>query len=287
MPTSDIRVAVVIQEMVQANVSGVAFSRNPAAPLDRDQIIVDAVYGLGEGLVSGALESDHFLVNRQTLSIEAKIACKAAAFGQRPQGGIQLAPVAAEDRTRPCLTDEQVKAVALQVLRLEEMMGSPQDCEWAIDQKGELLMLQTRPITTLPPEAFFDKEVVGQQYALWDNANIIESYEGITAPLTFSFASRAYQQVYIQFCQIMGIPKHVVEEHEAMFRNMLGLIQGRIYYNLINWYRLIRMLPVGGRSDSFMETMMGVQQSLGPELSSLFEERCKRRRAVHASVSLP
>ena len=272
LPTSDIRVAVVIQEMVQAKVSGVAFSRNPAAPLDRDQIIVDAVYGLGEGLVSGALESDHFSVNRQTLSIEAKIACKAAAFGQRPQGGIQLAPVAPEDRTRPCLTDEQVKAVALQVLRLEEMMGSPQDCEWAIDQKGELFMLQTRPITTLPPEAFFDKEVVGQQYALWDNANIIESYEGITAPLTFSFASRAYQQVYIQFCQIMGIPKHVVEEHEAMFRNMLGLIQGRIYYNLINWYRLIRMLPVGGRSDSFMETMMGVQQSLGPELSSLFEE---------------
>ena len=272
LPVSDIRVAVVIQEMVPAAVAGVAFSRNPAAPLDRDQIIVDAVYGLGEGLVSGALESDHFTVDRRTQSVEANIARKAEAYRQRAQGGIQLAPVPAEDQTRPCLSDQQVKAVAEQVRRLEEMMGSPQDCEWAFDQDGQLFLLQTRPITTLPPEAFYDKEVIGPQYALWDNANIIESYEGITSPLTFSFASRAYRQVYIQFCQIMGIPEHVVEQQDAMFRNMLGLIQGRIYYNLINWYRLIRMLPVGGRSDAFMETMMGVQQSLRPELSSLFDD---------------
>ena len=274
----DIRVAIVIQEMVQAEVSGVAFSRNPAAPLDRDQIIVDAVYGLGEGLVSGALESDHFAVDRQTQSVEAKIARKTEAYRQRAQGGIQLAPVPAEDQTRPCLSEEQVKTVAEQVRSLEETIGSPQDCEWALDQDGQLFVLQTRPITTLPPEAFYDKEVIGPQYALWDNSNIIESYEGITSPLTFSFASRAYRQVYIQFCQIMGIPGHVVEEHEDMFRNMLGLVQGRIYYNLINWYRLIRMLPVGGRSDSFMETMMGVRQSLGPELSSLFDDMQEQPR---------
>ena len=272
LPTSDIRVAVVIQEMVDAKVSGVAFSRNPAAPLDRDQIIVEAVYGLGEGLVSGALEADHYAVDRKTRAIESTIARKAEAYSQRAQGGIQLAPVPVEEQTRPCLSHGQVIAVAEQVRRLEDLMGSPQDCEWALDGEGELYLLQTRPITTLPPEAFYDREVIGAQYALWDNSNIIESYEGITSPLTFSFASRAYQQVYIQFCQIMGIPEHVVEEQEPMFRNMLGLIQGRIYYNLINWYRLIRMLPVGGRSDSFMETMMGVQQSLGPELATLFDE---------------
>ncbi len=272
LPVSDIRVAVVIQEMVPAEMSGVAFSRNPVAPLDRNQIIVDAVYGLGEGLVGGALESDHFTVDRRTQSVEARIARKTEAYRQRAHGGIQPAPVPAEDQTRPCLTDDQVKTVAEQAQRLEEMIGSPQDCEWAFDQDGQLFLLQTRPITTLPPDAFYDKEVIGPQYALWDNANIIESYEGITSPLTFSFASRAYRQVYIQFCQIMGIPEHVVEEHDDMFRNMLGLIQGRIYYNLINWYRLIRMLPVGGSSDAFMETMMGLQQSLGPELSSLFDE---------------
>ena len=267
----DIRVAVVIQEIVCPRAAGVSFSRNPVTPLDRDHIIVDAVYGFGEGLVSGALEPDHFKVERQTQAIESKIARKTQAYRHEEQGGIRLATVLIEEQTRPCLSDEQVRAAATQAQRLEELMGSPQDCEWAIDQDGVLFVLQTRPITTLPPEAFYDKNVAGPLFVLWDNSNIIESYEGITSPLTFSFASRAYQQVYIQFCDIVGIPKHEIEEQEAMFRNMLGLIHGRIYYNLVNWYRLIRMLPVGGRSDSFMETMMGVRQSLGPELSSLFD----------------
>ncbi len=272
LPIDGIRVAVVIQEMIDADTSGAAFSRDPTAPLDRDKIIVEALYGLGEGLVSGALDSDQFSVDRQSHAIEAKTAPKAQAFHRRPQGGIQLKPVPAEAQTRPCLSDQQIRSVAQQALLLEELMELPQDCEWAFDRDGELFILQTRPITTLPPQAFYDKEVLGQHYVLWDNANIIESYEGITSPLTFSFASRAYREVYIQFCHIMRIPEHVVEQQEGMFRNMLGLIQGRIYYNLINWYRLIRMLPVAGTSDAFMETMMGVRQSLRPELSSLFDE---------------
>ena len=272
LPIDNIRVAVVIQEMVDARVSGVAFSRDPTAPLERDKIVVDAVYGLGEGLVGGTLEADHFTVDRNSLAVDATIACKPEAYRRREQGGIRLVPVPAADRERPSLSDQQVATVAQQAARLEQLMGSPQDCEWAFDSEDRLFILQTRPITTLPPETFYDENVIGSQYTLWDNANIIESYEGITSPLTFSFASRAYRQVYIQFCQILGIPAHVIEEREPMFRNMLGLIQGRIYYNLINWYRLIRMLPVGGTSDAFMETMMGLQQSLGPELSSLFDE---------------
>ena len=272
LPIDDIRVAVVIQEMIDAETSGVAFSRDPTAPLERDNMVVDAVYGLGEGLVGGALEADHFTVDRSSLAVDATIACKPEAYRRREQGGIHLVTVPAADRERPCLSDQQVATVAHQVARLEDLMGSPQDCEWAFDGNGRLFILQTRPITTLPPESFYDRDVIGSHHVLWDNANIIESYEGITSPLTFSFASRAYRQVYIQFCQILGIPGHVIEEREPMFRNMLGLIQGRIYYNLINWYRLIRMLPVGGTSDAFMETMMGLQQSLGPELSSLFDE---------------
>ena len=272
LPSDDIRVAVVVQEMVRAQTAGVAFSRNPVSPLERESIIVDAVYGLGEGLVSGALEADHFEVDRQTFAVESKVARKTEAFRQRPQGGVCLAPVAVEDQERPCLSVEQIRATAVLAQRLEETMQSPQDCEWAIDRDGGLFVLQTRPITNLPPESFYDRNVNGGLYTLWDNSNIIESYGGITSPLTFSFASRAYHQVYIQFCEIMGVPKHVIDDNADMFRNMLGLIHGHVYYNLINWYRLIRMLPVGGRSDSFMETMMGVRQSLGPELSSLFDE---------------
>ena len=90
-------------------------------------------------------------------------------------------------------------------------------------------------------------------------------------PFTFSFANRAYRQVYIQFCEIMGVPQHMIDAHEVMFRNMLGSIRGHIYYNLVNWYRLVHMLPGMGHNASFMETMMGVRQGLTPEVASLFD----------------
>lgn len=60
---------------------------------------------------------------------------------------------------------------------------------------GQLYCLQARPIVTLPPSCFFDKSAIGTQAVLWDNSNIVESYSGVTSPLTFSFASRAYEQV--------------------------------------------------------------------------------------------
>lgn len=269
---SGIRVGVVIQLMIEPAVAGVAFSRDPIHPLDRERLVVDAVFGLGEGLVSGELDADHFEVNRKTLNIEhSVIADKELAVRRAEGGGVLREPVDTSLREQASLTEEQVREVAGMVLKLEEELGGPQDAEWAIDQRGVLYLVQTRPITTLPVEAFFDGSINGQEPTLWDNSNIIESYSGVTSPLTFSFANAAYRQVYIQFCQVMGVPRATIECHETMYRNMLGLIRGHIYYNLINWYRLIQMLPMAGSSGSFMETMMGVKQELKPELVSLFE----------------
>ncbi|MCV5942716.1 hypothetical protein OFN64_39175, partial [Escherichia coli] len=79
--------------------------------------------------------------------------------------------------------------------------GSPQDIEWAV-QGGRLYLLQSRPITTptaAPPEA--------GEPTWWDNSNIIESYSGVTTPLTFSFASRAYRQVYRRLVRLFGVPQ--------------------------------------------------------------------------------
>lgn len=60
---------------------------------------------------------------------------------------------------------------------------------------GQLYCLQARPIVTLPPSCFFDNSATGTDVILWDNSNIVESYSGVTSPLTFSFASSAYEQV--------------------------------------------------------------------------------------------
>ena len=75
---------------------------------------------------------------------------------------------------------------------------------------------------------------------IWDNSNIIESYSGVTTPMTFSFIRRAYSIVYHCFAQVMGISPRVVEQNADTFNNMLGLFHGRVYYNLKNWYRLVR-----------------------------------------------
>ena len=65
----------------------------------------------------------------------------------------------------------------------------------AFSHSDDLYCLQTRPVVTLPPSCFFDLTVPGTAPTLWDNSNIVESYSGVTSPLTFSFASHAYEQV--------------------------------------------------------------------------------------------
>jgi pyruvate,water dikinase len=270
LPLEGIRIGVVIQRMVNAEAAGVAFSRNPVRPLDRAKVLISSVWGLGEGLVSGKLDADEFEVHRDTLDVHATVAEKMHAVRPVSSGGVHTVELAVQDRRRPSLRDAQVREVARLTLRLEAALGGPQDCEWAFEG-GRLYPLQTRPITHLPPDALFDPATTGARPVLWDNSNIVESFGGVTSPFTFSHASRAYREVYRQFCEVMAVPRRVIAEHEPLFRNMLGLVRGRIYYNLVNWYRLVSLFPGAASSASFMETMMGVKQSLGPELAALFE----------------
>ena len=232
--------------------------------------MISSVWGLGEGLVSGELDADHFLFDRHASTIESHLVKKNYALRQGPQGGLTKVSINDSQPDKSSLSDFQIEEVARLALKLEEHLGSPQDCEWAFS--GNILYcLQSRPITNLPPEAFYDKQINGREALLWDNSNIIESYSGVTSPLTFSFASYAYHQVYLQFCEVIAVPGNIISEYDGVFRNMLGLIRGRIYYNLINWYRLVVLLPGASKNKSFMETMMGVKQALSPEVAALFD----------------
>ncbi|HVN43099.1 MAG TPA: PEP/pyruvate-binding domain-containing protein, partial [Steroidobacteraceae bacterium] len=282
----NIRIGVLIQKMVEADAAGVAFSRNPIHPLDRANLLVSSVWGLGEGLVSGELDADHFEVQRESLAIKAEIADKQWALRRRADGGLIKGAVSDAQRKAPSLSDAQVRAIAQLALKLEAQLGVPQDCEWAIEQ-GRVQLVQTRPITNLPPDVFHDRSLAGDRATLWDNSNIIESYAGVTSPLTFSFASHAYREVYISFSRIMGVPEAVIEANETTYRNTLGLVRGRFYYNLLNWYRMLLMMPGGATNKAFLETMMGVRQSLKPEHASLFDfTKEAPRYPLHAKIGL-
>ena len=103
--------------------------------------------------------------------------------------------------SEPALSDEQVARVAELARRTERHFGRPQDIEWSM-RGGEFFLLQSRPITSLV--ATPDPDGI---HAIWDNSNIVESYSGITTPLTFSFALHAYEGVYREFCRLLGVPK--------------------------------------------------------------------------------
>lgn len=158
--------------------------------------------------------------------------------------------------------------------QVEAWFGRPQDIEWAMAQ-GQLYLLQSRPITALTHLA--DPDGV---YNLWDNSNIVESYGGITTPLTYSFARRAYEEVYLEFCRILGVPKRTIALNRQIFTCMIGLVRGRVYYNLLNWYRVLAMLPGFKTNRHFMEQMMGVKEPLPAEIVATLDKSTWRERII-------
>ena len=244
-------IAVVVQQMIDAEISGVAFGADPITG-DTGSKIISAVYGVGEGLVSGELNSDNYkIINGD---INKTIVKKEHAFVVNFNGeGISKINVSEKLISIAAMRDNQVKEVAgvLEILGTE--LKKPQDIEFAYN-KDELFILQTRPITTL------NKKENNDQYIIWDNSNIIESYPGVTTPLTFSFIIKMYDAVYRQFSMLMGVRSKEVDSNKDVFSNMLGLIQGRVYYNLLSWYRALALLPGYSLNASFMEKMMGVKE---------------------------
>jgi len=221
--------AVLIQRMVDAEVAGVAFGADPMSAR-QDLAVISAVYGLGSSLVSGECDADTFRVSRGGDIVEREIAAKRVAHRAATNGGggWRAADVPEPLVMQPVLDDERVRQVAGMVRAAEDHFGEPQDVEWAIES-GTLYLLQSRPITTPARGANADGVL-----NLWDNSNIAESYSGITTPLTFSFARHVYEEVYRQFCRLVRVPASVIDTHDDTFRHMLGLIRGRVYYNLLS-----------------------------------------------------
>ena len=250
--------AVLIQRMIHADAAGVAFGADVVSGR-RDHAIVTAIRGLGVALVAGEANADTWHVAASGDIIERRIAPATSA----PGGGSRQfceATKGNQDRRQAVLDDAQVRAVAALVRRAGEILGRPQDIEWAFEN-GQLHLLQSRPITS-----FGGSPALEGKLSIWDNSNLIESYSGVTTPMTFSFARRAYEGVYRQFCQVLIVRQEKIARHDATFRNLLGLIQGRMYYNLLNWYRVLALLPGFTINRRFMEQMMGVKEELPAEI---------------------
>lgn len=243
----DFPFAIVVQKMVAATRSGIGFSMRPGGNLAAMCIV--SGYGAGEGVVLEKVETDTYLVNRRNRELQKTIANKTEQFAF--DGVPRLLSVDREKRELPALSDNEIQAVGDLLLKTEKLLGTPSDIEFCMDEKGELFLLQMRPITSIQPE----------NIKILDNTNIIESYPGISLPLTFDFAREAYAKLFRSSARAFWVSKRDITRLEEVFQHLIAHVEGRIYYRLDNWYRMLALVHGSRRSMRDWENAVGLRDS--------------------------
>jgi len=145
MSPRDSAMAVIVQELVEGEVSGLVFSRSPNS---QSHIMIEAVYGLNEGLVDGIIMPDRWTIDHASRSIISHDSADRTHCITKAESGTQSIPLTAKKIASAPLTDDEVLRVAELGVCLEDEFGAPQDVEWTVCD-GQLMVLQTRPITTI------------------------------------------------------------------------------------------------------------------------------------------
>ncbi|MFE3055774.1 PEP/pyruvate-binding domain-containing protein [Nocardia sp. NPDC059239] len=211
--TEDLAMAVVVQRMVPADAAGVMMTLDPATG-DRSSIYVESAFGLGEGVVKGDTGSDSFWVDHSTFeTTRSEVREKARAYRVvEPSDAVVLAPVPDNERYQRSISDAELRAIAELGAHIEQVLGSPQDVEWALapGRNGvrDLYLLQTRPETVWSRTPRSSEEspsiakvgfapadpndvnllhATGDTTALWTVTNIQEAIPGVETPMTWSY----------------------------------------------------------------------------------------------------
>ena len=221
----NIKMAVIVQEMVQADASGVLFTINPVTN-NPDEFVISAVPGLGDKLVSGEVNSIDYYVNAGNIKGDSTLLSK---------------------------------EVIMEIVKLGYMILSNtntfQDIEFCV-KDNKVYLLQSR---TIVPYKHID---IKEKRTIYDNSNIIESYSGTTTMLTFTFARFVYDKIYHQTLKAGHIRPKVINNLSPYLKDMLRFYDNKIYYNLNSWYMLTSIFPGKKNNISYMENMMGVKTKM-------------------------
>jgi pyruvate,water dikinase len=188
---ADVAMAVVVQRMVDADAAGVAFTMDPVRG-SLDAVVIDANFGLGESVVSGAVDVDHLVVDKRSWSVTAKrVGTKMTRVIATASGTAEVHSRGATESTS--VGDEQAVAIAKLATRVEEHQGWPQDIEWAIAD-GRIALLQARPVTTIPPR--------------WTRDESAERFPNVITPLTWDFIEEGFHRSLNHSFALMGFPAY-------------------------------------------------------------------------------
>ena len=239
--------------MIDAAKAGVQFTANPINGR-RDEILISATYGVGEGLVSGRVEADEIVLDREGKILNYQVSSEPILCRKSKVNlsGVEYEKFPVDSKKeKNVLLPEEIELLFVVGQEIHRHYKIPQDIEWCF-KAGKLYVLQSRPITVVTSAS-------NNNY-VFDNSNIQESYCGVTTPLTFSYASKAYARVYERTMEVMGFTKADIEKSRWRHEHLLGYVQGRVYYNINHWYEGLLFLPNFGRSKESMEQMMGLEQ---------------------------
>ncbi|MFF0865563.1 PEP/pyruvate-binding domain-containing protein [Nonomuraea sp. NPDC003560] len=213
VPHDDVALAVVVQELVDADAAGIMFTADPVTGA-RDEIVVNASWGLGEAVVGGQVTPDTITLSGGRVT-GSRVADKTV-MTVRTASGTREEPVPEELRRAPVLDPAQAVELAALGERVQALYGMPMDVEWA-RRDGTFAILQARPITGLKPQVEEWNDSLKGDY-LWTAGNLGEAIPDVMTPATWSFV-----RIFI---------------HEAMSASALpgfdlvGNIGGRFYMNL-------------------------------------------------------
>lgn len=243
---------VLVQVMVVPRASGVLFTLNPVTGA-RHEMLLEAGWGLGEAYVSGQLTPDAFYISRpRARFMPAGVAITSRRLAHKterlvslppeaaqgtadphaphdgllsPLANLRLEPVPAEDQDRPALTDGQAEQLARLGLRIERLFGAPQDIEWALDGRGQLYILQARPITALVERAYARRQTV-----LWTRRFSGERWTEAATPLGWAL--------------IEPVLAHFIAFDEVSRKHLQGsppvkLVEGHPYFNITIFRHLV------------------------------------------------
>ena len=249
-----VRLAVVVQRMVDAEAAGVMFTANPANGR-RDRTVISAAWGLGESVVSGSVTTDDVVVEAGTGRVLSRRTADKEVMTVYAERGTLEQPVPAGRRRQPVLDDRAAAELAGYGTRIADHFGTPQDIEWA-RAGGEFFILQSRPITALPEPAadIPDTWPVPYRHGLYFRASIVEQLPDPLSPL---FADLIDGSVSRSLRALMtgAVGKDVIREDDVG----LPTINGYAYY----YYRNSGMWRVMGKSLTAMRALARGKAHMG------------------------
>ena len=229
IPSEDIALAVVVQQLVPAEVAGILFTANPVTGA-RDQLVINAAWGLGEAIVGGHVTPDTFVVDKQTGALESQeIADKEVMTVQSPEG-TREEPVPAEKRKQAALSESQAIELSKLGRQIETLYGQPMDIEWALHD-GRFFILQARPITALPEQRVTLEWKLPRPDGKYVRQSVIELLPDPLSPLFATLGIPAWNDSIYTLMLPLGMQSVKLSDFLPEGWQMLTTINDYAYYD--------------------------------------------------------